>query len=254
MMNDLSGKTVIITGASRGIGAATAQVMADRGANVFLTARSRDAIEALATQINKAGGSAGFLASDMSRYLGVETVVRRCVEQFGRVDVLVSNAGVIEPIARITDSDPRDWAKTIETNLNAVYYGLRAVLPLMLEQGSGVVINLSSGAAHQPLEGWSHYCASKAGAAMLTRAAHLENGDIVQVVGLSPGTVATQMQHEIKASGINPVSEMDFADHIPADWPARAIAWLAAGAAAEYAGQEIALRDEAIRRKIGLIS
>jgi len=252
-MTDLTGKIAIITGASRGIGAATAREFAAKGASVFLTARSRDEIETIATDIRAAGGQAEFLASDMSRYFGVEIVVRRCIDAFGRVDIMVNNAGVIEPIARITDSDPSLWAKTIAVNLNAVYYGLHAVLPIMLEQGSGSIINISSGAAHGPMEGWSHYCAAKAGAAMLTRAAHLENGDVVDVVGLSPGTVMTDMQVRIKASGINPVSEMDPSVHIPAEWPARTIAWLAAGAAHEFAGQEVALRDEEIRRRVGLI-
>ncbi len=251
----LSGKTAIVTGASRGIGEATALALAEKGANVFLTARSRGAIEEIAARINGRGGKAAFLASDMSRYLGVETVVRRCVETFGTLDILVQNAGVIDPIARITESDPAAWAKTVETNLNAVYYGLHAALPVMERQGAGLVVNISSGAAHQPLEGWSHYCAAKAGAAMLTRMAHLETeGSNICVVGLSPGTVATDMQVKIKASGINPVSALDPSVHIPASWPARAIAWLAEGAAADYCGEEIALRDEDIRRKIGLIS
>ncbi len=250
----LSGKTAIITGASRGIGEATAYELAAKGAQVFLTARSREAIEAIAAKINESGGKAAFLASDMSRNLGVETVVRRCMETFGSLDILVQNAGVIDPIARITNSDPAQWAKTIETNLNAVYYGLHAALPIMEKQGAGLIINISSGAAHQPLEGWSHYCAAKAGAAMLTRQAHLETeGSNICVVGLSPGTVATDMQVKIKASGINPVSKMDPSVHIPATWPARAIAWLAEGAAADYCGEEIALKDEGIRRKIGLI-
>ena len=251
----LTGKTAVITGASRGIGEATAFELAEKGANVFLTARSREAIEAISDKINKNGGKAAFLASDMSRYLGVETVIRRCVETFGTVDILIQNAGVIDPIARITDSDPAKWAKTIETNLNAVYYGLHAALPIMEAQGAGLVVNISSGAAHQPLEGWSHYCAAKAGAAMLTRMAHLETeGSNICVVGLSPGTVATDMQVKIKASGLNPVSDLDPSVHIPASWPARAISWLAEGAATDYCGEEIALRDEGIRRKIGLIS
>ena len=244
----------MITGASRGIGEATAYALAEKGAQVFLTARSREAIEAISAKINESGGKAAFLASDMSRYLGVNSVVRRCVDTFGSLDILVQNAGVIEPIARIIDSDPRAWAKTMETNLNAVYYGLRAALPIMEKQGAGLVINLSSGAAHQPLEGWSHYCAAKAGAAMLTRQAHLETeGSNICIVGLSPGTVATDMQVKIKASGINPVSELDPSAHYPASWPARAIAWLATGAAADYCGEEITLRDEDIRRKIGLV-
>ncbi len=251
----LSGKTALITGASRGIGEATAYELAKKGAQVFLTARSREAIEAIAEKINASGGKAAFLASDMSRYLGVDSVVRRCIETFGSLNILVQNAGVIDPIARITDSDPRAWAKTMETNLNAVYYGLHAALPIMEKQGAGLIINLSSGAAHQPLEGWSHYCAAKAGAAMLTRQAHLETeGSNICVVGLSPGTVATDMQVQIKASGLNRVSELELSDHYPASWPARAIAWLAEGAAADFCGEEIALRDEDIQRKIGLIS
>jgi NAD(P)-dependent dehydrogenase (short-subunit alcohol dehydrogenase family) len=251
----LSGKTAIITGASRGIGEATAFELAAKGAQVFLTARSREAIAAIAAKINESGGKAAYLASDMSRYLGVETVVRRCMDTFGSLDILVQNAGVIDPIARITDSDPRAWAKTMETNLNAVYYGLHAALPIMEKQGAGLIINLSSGAAHQPLEGWSHYCAAKAGASMLTRQAHLETeGSNICVVGLSPGTVATDMQVKIKASGINRVSELELSDHYPATWPARAIIWLAEGAAADYCGEEVALRDEEIQRKIGLIA
>ncbi len=251
----LTGKTAIITGASRGIGEATAYELAEKGANVFLTARSREPIEAIRDKIIADGGKAAVLASDMARYLGVKTVVRRCMETFGSVDILVQNAGVIDPIAKITDSDPAKWAKTMETNLNAVYYGLHAALPIMEKQGAGLVINISSGAAHNPLEGWSHYCAAKAGAAMLTRMAHLETeGSNICVVGLSPGTVATDMQVKIKASGINPVSELDPSAHIPATWPARAISWLAQGAAADYCGEEVLLRDEDIRRKIGLIT
>jgi len=254
-MKPLSGKTALVTGASRGIGEAAAYELAEQGANVFLTARSREAIEAISTKINEQGGKAAFLASDVSRYFGVETVVNRCVETFGALDIFVQNAGVIDPIAKIVDSDPIAWAKTTETNLNAVYYGLRAALPIMLEQNSGLIINISSGAAHHPLEGWSHYCAAKAGAAMLTECAHMETeGSNVCITGLSPGTVATDMQVRIKASGINPVSQLDPSVHIPASWPARAISWLAMGAAADYAGKEIALREEDIRRKIGLIS
>lgn len=253
-MKPLSGKTAIITGASRGIGEATAYELADQGANVFLTARSREAIEAISAKINESGGKADYLASDMARYFGVETVVKRCVAAFGSVDILVQNAGVIEPIANIVDSDPLEWAKTMTTNLNAVYYGLRATLPLMLAQGSGLIINMSSGAAHQPLEGWSHYCAAKAGASMLTRSAHLEtDGSNICIMGLSPGLVATDMQVKIRESGINPVSKIDPSTHIPASWPARAISWLAQGAAADYCGEEVRLSEDDIRRKIGLI-
>ncbi len=115
-------------------------------------------------------------------------------------------------------------------------------------------MTISSGAAHGPVEAWSHYCASKAGAAMLTRAVDKEGRDRgIRAIGLSPGTVATEMQVQIKESGINPVSQLDPSVHIPADWPARALVWLATPDADDLVGTEVSLRDEAIRRRIGLV-
>ncbi len=170
------------------------------------------------------------------------------------MDVLINNAGVIEPIAPLSDADPEAWARAIDVNLKGVFNGMRAALPGMMARGAGTILTVSSGAAHHALEGWSAYCTSKAGAAMLTRCAALEASPVgVRVMGLSPGTVATDMQREIKASGVNPVSQLDWSDHIPADWPARALLWMCGPDAADFAGQEISLRDEAIRRRVGLI-
>ena len=140
----------------------------------------------------------------------LNAAIYKCVAEFGRLDILVNNAGVIDPIARIADSDPRQWDQVVDINVKGVYHGLRAAIPVMEAQGSGVIVNLSSGAANGALEGWSHYCATKAAVLSLTRCADKEcreNG--IRVVGLSPGTVATDMQVSIKASGINPVSQLD---------------------------------------------
>ena len=173
---------------------------------------------------------------------------------FGAVDVLINNAGVIEPISHMHRADPDAWSHVIDINLKGVFYAVRAVLPTMIERGEGTILTVSSGAAHGPVEAWSHYCASKAGAAMITRSIHLEAGPKgVRAMGLSPGTVATQMQREIKASGINRVSQLDWADHIPADWPAKALLWMTGPAADPYLGEELSLRDESLRREIGLI-
>jgi len=126
-------------------------------------------------------------------------------------------------------------------------------MPLMREAGGGTILTVSSGAAHGPVEAWSHYCASKAGGAMLTRCADLEGRAFgLRAMSLSPGTVATRMQREISASGINPVSRMRWEDHIPADWPAKALLWMCGTDADEYLGQEISLKDEDIRQRIGL--
>ncbi len=137
----------------------------------------------------------------------------------------------------------------------AFYHGLRAALPVMEAQGSGVIVNISSGAATGALEGWSHYCSTKAAVLSLTRCADKEVRERgIRVVGLSPGTVATYMQETVRASGINPVSQLDPSVHIPADWPARAVAWLCTEAAADYAGTDFSLKTDEARRMVGLIN
>jgi NAD(P)-dependent dehydrogenase (short-subunit alcohol dehydrogenase family) len=249
-MTDLNGKTVLITGASRGIGAEAARVFAEAGANVALVARGSDAIADLAGEI---GAKAAAIPCDISRYWEVEKAVENCVTAFGGLDILINNAGVIEPIARMEDADPESWGQVIDINLKGVFHGMRAALPVMERAGGGTVLTVSSGAAHGPVEAWSHYCASKAGAAMLTMCLHKEMADKgIRAMGLSPGTVATQMQKEIKASGINPISQLDWSDHIPADWPAKALLWMCGAESDAYLGEEISLRDEGIRQKVGL--
>lgn len=247
----LAGKTAFITGASRGIGAAAARVLAAEGAAVTLAARSLPEIEALAAEIVASGGQAHARRCDVASWPDMA----EAIGALGRIDILVNNAGVIEPIARLDESDPDAWGGAIDINVKGVYHGLRAALPRMAAQGSGVIVNISSGAATNALEGWSQYCASKAAVLSLTRCVHKEFADKgVRVVGLSPGTVATEMQVVIKASGVNPVSQLDPSVHIPAEWPARAIAWLCTDDARDLDGDDVSLRDETIRRRVGLIA
>lgn len=247
----VDGKTVMITGASRGIGEAAARVFAEAGAKVVLLARGKDRIATLAGEI---GPSALAVPCDVSRYWEIETAVSVAREAFGPVDVLINNAGAVEPISHLATSDPDAWGHVIDINLKGVYYGMRAVLPEMIGRGGGTILTVSSGAAHNPVEAWSHYCASKAGAAMLTRMVDTENrGDGIRAMGLSPGTVATEMQREIKKSGINPVSQLDWSDHIPPEWPAKTLLWMCSADADDFIGEEIVLREEAIRRRVGLI-
>lgn len=253
-MQELQEKVAIITGASKGIGAATAKRMAELGIKVVLTARSKEALVELAEEINSSGGEALAIACDVSDYNQVNSAVAQSIMQFGKIDIVVNNAGLIDPIGRITDVAPEDWGKVIDVNVKGIFNMLHAALPGMQARGEGIIINISSGAAYGAMEGWSHYCSSKAAALMLTKATHKEYADKgIRAVGLSPGTVATDMQANIKASGINPVSELDPSVHIPPEWVAECICWLATDDAREFDGDDVSLRDEAIRKRCGVV-
>ncbi|MBX2870123.1 MAG: SDR family oxidoreductase [Acidiferrobacterales bacterium] len=253
MTDEIRGKTAIITGASRGIGEATAIHLAQCGANIVLCARNGSAMRAIEQQIVDNGGNAMSLETDVSDYQQVEMAVQKTLTHFGGIDILVNNAGVIEPVSRLAESEPDQWSQVVDINLKGVYYGLRTVIPTMLENGGGTIINISSGAATSALEGWSHYCATKAAVLSLTKCVdkeYREQGIIV--IGLSPGTVATEMQVIIKDSGINPVSQLDPSVHIPTSDVAQAIAWLCTEEAKDLAGTDFSLRGEESRARVGL--
>lgn len=246
-------KTVIVTGASRGIGKATARHFAALGAHVVLAARDADSISSIAAELNGDGLSVCARPTDVADAARVKSLIDATVDETGRIDLMVNNAGLIDPIARLGESDPEAWGHIVDVNLKGVYHGLRYALPVMVAQGGGTVVNISSGAATSALEGWSHYCSTKAAVLSLTRVADREyRGRGVRVIGLSPGTVATRMQEQIRTSGINPVSQLDWAAHIPAEWVAQAIEWLTTAAADAYRGTDFSLKTDEGRRLVGL--
>lgn len=252
-MGQLSDKVAIVTGASRGIGAAAAIELARQGAKVSLSARTAAACNDTLQQISDLGGDAFAASCDVSDVGAVDKLVEDTLARFGRIDILVNNAGIIDPIGRITETDPEDWMRNISVNLAGVYHGTRAVLPHFEAQKSGIIINISSGAAHGPMEGWSAYCSGKAAVHMMTRAAAHESGELgVRVYGFAPGVVDTEMQSVIRGSGINPVSEIPRENLAPADDPAKVIAWLCTDEAADLAGEELTIRDETLRKRAGL--
>ncbi|GJM08199.1 MAG: short-chain dehydrogenase [Lysobacteraceae bacterium] len=251
----IAGKSILITGASRGIGEATARYFASQGANTVMLARSAKALEKIEADITSAGGKALALVSDVANYEAMENAVQACVDTFGGLDILVNNAALIEPIAHLADSDPEAWGHVVDVNVKGVYHGMRAAIPAMLAGSGGSIINISSGAATSALEGWSHYCCTKAAVLSLTQCGHTEYCDRgIRVVGLSPGTVATEMQTVIRQSGINPVSQLDPSVHIPPQWVAKAIAFLCGEGGAPYAGTDFSLKSEKSRQLIGLVS
>ncbi len=243
----------LVMGASVGLGAAIADSLAARGARVALAARRRDAVDAIAARINAAGGSALALTCDISDPAAVKAAVAATIAHFGRLDHLINNAGVIDPIGRFLDTDPAEWVRLMDINLNGAMYACHAALPHLLVT-KGVIVNISSGAGHRPVEGWSAYCTSKAALVMLTRALDLEYGAHgLRTYGFAPGTVLTDMQRTIRATGIGPVARLPIEALQPADLPARIVAWLCTAEAADYPVGECAIRDDELRRRSGVV-
>jgi NAD(P)-dependent dehydrogenase (short-subunit alcohol dehydrogenase family) len=252
-MRSLDGKIILVTGASRGIGAAAAAALFEAGATVVLIARDSMRLADIARTIALAGGTVSSRGCDVSDYRQVASLVDEMIDRYGRIDGLINNAGVIEPIALIADSDPAVWARNIDINLTGAYHAIRAVLPGMLMAGGGTIVNVSSGAAIRPLDGWSAYCSAKAGLHMLTRAVAQETaGKGIRVFGFQPGTTDTDMQVSIRASGVNPVSQIPRANLTPVAHPAAAIVYLCTAAADDLNGQEFSLRDAPFRTRLGL--
>jgi len=248
---DLSGKSYLITGASRGIGKAIAEALAAAGGKVALTARSADALNTVAASIRANGGTALALAADADDADAMAGVLSKTVSEFGGLDGLMNNAGMIDPIARMEAADAADWAHIFNINLVSPVVLTRMALP-HLRASKGALVNISSGAAHRPLEGWSAYCATKAALWMATQALHLEEGEAIDVYAASPGTVDTEMQVQIRASGVNPISQIPRENLAPPSLPAAGVVWLLAARPEDLRGQDVNVRDEAFLQRAGI--
>ncbi|MBL9051910.1 MAG: SDR family oxidoreductase [Tabrizicola sp.] len=241
----LSGKTALVTGGNRGIGLATVRALAEAGADVHFTSRTAANIAAAQRELGDLPATGHHV--NMTDRFAMTTLFET------GFDILVNNAAVIGPIGRILDVSVEDWARNIDTNLTSAFHAIQLVIGHMAAQGGGTIVNISSGAAHRPQEGWSAYCAGKAGLAMVTRSVHMEYGaQGIRVFGFAPGVVDTDMQGAIRASGINPVSKLPRESLAPASEPARVVAWLCTAAADPLAGQELDIRNPDLRAAAGL--
>jgi NAD(P)-dependent dehydrogenase (short-subunit alcohol dehydrogenase family) len=241
----LTGKTALVTGGNRGIGLATVRALAGAGADVHFTARSAANIAAAQRQLGSVTATGHHV--NMTDRLAMTTLFEQ------GFDILINNAAIIGPIGRILDVSVEDWAQNIDINLTSAFHATQLALGHMVATGGGTIVNISSGAAHRPQEGWSAYCAGKAGLAMLTRSVHMEYAaQGIRVFGFAPGIVDTDMQGAIRASGINPVSKIPRDELAPAHDPARAITWLCTQAADALAGQELDIRSPDLRAAAGL--
>ncbi|MDB5482885.1 MAG: oxidoreductase [Caulobacteraceae bacterium] len=224
-MTGIEGKVVAITGASSGIGEATARLLAGRGARVVLGARRTDQLEALARSIAAAGGEAAFARTDVTRRDDLTALVALARGTFGRLDVLVNNAG-IAPASRFDALRVEDWDAMIDVNLRGVLYGIAAALPVFREQGSGHIVNVISTAGLKIVPSQGVYAATKNAVRTLTEALRQEAGKTLRVTGVSPGFVRTDLARsmpdpEVRTAIVRRMTEIA----IPPDAIARAIAF-----------------------------
>jgi len=223
-MNDIQGKVVAITGASSGIGEATALRLAGEGAKLVLGARRTDRLEALVAKIRDQGGEAVFQALDVTRRDDVEAFVRFAVDTHGRLDVLVNNAGLM-PLSRMADGKVDEWDRMVDVNIKGVLYGIAAALPVMNAQGNGHIVNVSSIAGRQVFPTAAVYCATKFAVHALSEGLRMET-DTVRVTVVAPGATASELSNTISDPAMKrEVDEVFRKDLLPADAIARAISY-----------------------------
>jgi NAD(P)-dependent dehydrogenase (short-subunit alcohol dehydrogenase family) len=200
----------LVTGAGRGIGRAIALELAKAGVVLVLVGRDRDALNAAASQVAALGASATVIPSDLGKADAAAKVVAMAHEQFGCVDLLINNAGRIEPLARPESTDPDQWADTISLNLVAPFRLIRACLPRMLDRKFGRIVNISSaGATGTGTPSGSAYASSKAGLEMMTRNLGAElAGSEVRICAIRPGPVDTDMHAQARAMTSSPSADV----------------------------------------------
>jgi len=194
-MVNVERKIVLITGASSGIGEATARLLAKNGATVVMGARRVERLKKIAVEIHEAGGIAEFQQLDVTDAQSVNDFVAFAKERFGRVDVLFNNAGVM-PLSPMSALKTDDWNNIIDINIKGVLHGIAAVLPLMEEQGSGQIINTASTGAHAVAGGCGVYCASKYAVRAISEGLRQET-ETVRVTVICPGVTTTELGHDI---------------------------------------------------------
>ena len=207
MVNNIEGKVVVITGASSGMGEAAAKHLSGLGATVVLGARRGDRIEKLAKEIQDKGGKALAFAMDVTQRDQVKKLVDATVEQFGRVDVILNNAGIM-PLSPMDRLNVDEWDKMVDVNIKGVLNGIAAVLPYMKEQKSGQIINTSSVAGHKIFTGSAVYSATKFAVRALTEGLRMEVKPYnIRTTIVCPGAVKTELLEHITEADIQQANQ-----------------------------------------------
>ncbi|MFB5675909.1 SDR family oxidoreductase [Paenibacillus terreus] len=195
-MSNVKGKVVVITGASSGIGEATARLLAEQGASIVLGARRTERLEALAAEIRSKGGAAEYCALDVTSKEQMDEFISFAKSKFGRVDVLVNNAGVM-PLSPLEALKIDEWNRMIDVNIRGVLHGIAAGLPLMKQQGFGQFINVASVGAYSVTPTAAVYCATKYAVRAITDGLRMEVGGDIRVTLISPGVTESELADSI---------------------------------------------------------
>jgi len=190
MENNMEDKVVIITGASSGIGEATAVMLAECGAKVVLGARGVNRLEALARRIEATGGEVTYAQTDVRRREDLTSLVKLALDRYDQLDVLISNAGIM-PVSPLDDLRVEDWENMIDINIKGVLYGIAAALPVFRKQGFGHFVNTASTAGHKTVPNQSVYSATKFAVRAISEGLRMEAGEKLRVTIISPGFVNT---------------------------------------------------------------
>jgi NADP-dependent 3-hydroxy acid dehydrogenase YdfG len=195
---DIKDKIIIVTGASSGIGEATALTLSKEGAKIVLTARREDRLKELKDKITSNGGQALVVPGDVTKKSDYENLVKKTLGEYGTIDVLINNAGLM-PLSYIKKLKTDEWEKMVDVNIKGVLNGVAAVLPTMIENKSGHIINISSSAAHAYFPGGAVYCATKAAVKMFSEGLRKELAPQygINVTSIEPGAVSTELMDTI---------------------------------------------------------
>jgi NAD(P)-dependent dehydrogenase (short-subunit alcohol dehydrogenase family) len=244
MAAEFEGKVAVVTGASSGIGRATAEAFAREGASTVLADLDRDAGREVVEGIDAAGGEACFVKADVSKRGEVEAMVAQALERYGRLDCAFNNAGIEGDMASTVECTEDNWDRTLDINLKGVWLCMKYELPPMLQQGGGAIVNCSSVAGLVGFRNLPAYCASKAGVVELTKAAALEYADAgIRVDAICPGVIRTPMVERVVAgdpdleaqyTALQPMGRMGEPEEI-----AESVLWLCSDGASFVTGHAL---------------
>ncbi len=221
-MENITDKVVVITGASSGIGEATALDLAKHGAKVICAARRTDKLQTLCERIKRDGGIAHYKECDVSNPKSFESLAQETIDKYGQIDVLFNNAGLM-PLSYLRNLHTDEWERMIDVNIKGVLWGIAAVLPHMLENKGGHIINNSSVAGHHVWQAYAVYSATKHAVRVISEGLRQETDDLIRVTIISPGITKTELTSHITDQEVIDSFKGRFNYFVEADDIARAV-------------------------------